>query len=76
MCGSTLSQTGSSSSRVSAIRRRWCLAHCRISPEPTRLVELVALREKLLQQYKDELPDSVETQAEQLIPGRLAVFLL
>jgi hypothetical protein len=38
--------------------------------------ELVALRDKLLQQYKDELPDSAETQAEQLIPGRLAVFLL
>ena len=38
--------------------------------------ELVALRDKLLQRYKDELPDSGETQAEQLVPARLAVFLL
>ena len=37
--------------------------------------ELVALRDKVLQQYKDELPDLVETQAEQLIsraPGSVS----
>ena len=38
--------------------------------------ELVALRDRPLQRYKDELADSGETQAEQLVPARLAVFLL
>jgi hypothetical protein len=45
--------------------------------------ELVALRDKLLLQYKDELPDPIETQVddlvgcyEQLVPEHLREFLL